>query len=204
MSKRRCMSCDSIKTSDQFNASKDVCDTCGSIAKCIECGKYSDKRIINRKGLCRNCSAEVKPKTVRPKSPPVEYQQETVETITLKIPAYNKDMVDINEYLNINAKVSGIYLLYNEEKRLMYLGKAGAIRGRVAQHIKATGYNNNTKHIRHNFKYLSYMVIENPVERDMLEIYLINKLRPLFNNSNVYYEADEDFTRYLNTQVEER
>jgi hypothetical protein len=204
MSKRRCLRCDSIKSSDQFNASKDVCDTCSNVGKCSECAKYTDRKLMNRKGVCRSCSAKVKPKTVRPKSPPIERQQAPVKTITLGIPAYNKEMVDVNEYLNINAKVSGIYLFYNEDKRLMYLGKAGALRGRIAQHIKATGYSNHTEHIRHNFKYLSYMVVENPVERDMLEIYLINELKPLFNLSTVYYENTEDLSVYFNTQAEER
>lgn len=97
----------------------------------------------------------------------------------------------IDQYLK---KKSGLYLFYNNNFELMYIGKAGDIRSRVDQHIKGKTH---TKDIKHNFKYFRYIEINNIVDMDIYETYYINLLKPKLNIDKVYtYKSDIGLNKY--------
>ena len=193
MSKRRCMSCHGIKFTVEFAKSKTVCNTCIDLDICATCGKHSLKSLLDKNKMCRKCSKAPKITTRVVHNVPVEFEQPTEKVIQINIPKYNKEKVPVAEYANIHNQSGGLYFFYDEDYKLIYLGRAEFLKSRITQHLSGKS---NTKDIYHNFKYLSYMVISNPIERDMLEIYLINELKPLLNVGNVYYEVKESRAKY--------
>lgn len=80
------------------------------------------------------------------------------------------------------ARGGGVYLMYSEYGDLLYIGKTSSFKGRFRQH--ASGDVTSSGFINYVF-YVSYIEVSDPVESDILETYLINTRRPLFNTSKV-------------------
>ena len=100
-------------------------------------------------------------------------------------------------------KRGGVYLLYGTgHKELLYIGKAQNLRGRVKGHLTT---NKQMEGIRHNFKWVDYFCVRCPVERDMYETYLINKLKPSLNVDKVYtYITNRWLDKYKSEEQKEK
>ncbi|MFB5932980.1 nucleotide excision repair endonuclease [Peribacillus frigoritolerans] len=80
--------------------------------------------------------------------------------------------------------ISGIYCIYSEGGKLLYVGKSQCLKNRLSAHFG--GYS-NMKDICHMFYYAEIYEMENGADRDIYETYMINKLKPLYNVDKVYF-----------------
>lgn len=80
--------------------------------------------------------------------------------------------------------MAGVYLLYDRKGKLLYVGKSVNLRDRLLDHIKGVG--NSSAFFRDIHEILVYFC-DDPMEREIYETYLINKLKPVYNRSKVYH-----------------
>lgn len=108
---------------------------------------------------------------------------------------------DRKKYLNsIIPSVGGIYFLFYEDLKLLYIGKALNIRQRVIQHLqsrKIPEIANQERRNPNHIKYVSYIEIEGKCARDIFETIYLNQYATAWNiekiNENIPFpEAPED------------
>lgn len=75
---------------------------------------------------------------------------------------------------DIQDKISGIYLIYNDNRELMYIGQSKNIASRLTTHIRGK-YRNAYKISVINLDYMESSYL------DSIERFLINKLKPIDN-----------------------
>lgn len=80
----------------------------------------------------------------------------------------------------------GIFMFYNEEEELLFVGKARKLRQRVKKH-----FNDNVSPIKDNrdeVAKIEICIVDNPVDREIYETYLINELRAKYNVEKVFFK----------------
>jgi hypothetical protein len=114
------------------------------------------------------------------------------------------EIIDLNDKYLLPKK-PGIYKFYDDKDELMYIGKTQDIRGRIDAHLhpsKETKFVRSTANICHNFKKVSYMLINCPADRDILETYLINRDKPKLNGNKVFiYQTDRGLRKYMSKEA---
>ncbi len=91
--------------------------------------------------------------------------------------------------IELIPRKSGIYLLYGEDKNLLYIGKAENLRDRVKVHV--SGQDFSSRKFSRLIQSISCIFVSCPMERDIYETYMINVLKPTFNTKKVYlYESE--------------
>ena len=65
---------------------------------------------------------------------------------------------------------AGVYLIYDKNKKLVYIGKSYTLSSRILSSIK-----------ERKGSYFSYIITENKIDADILEPYLIGTLKPALN-----------------------
>lgn len=96
---------------------------------------------------------------------------------------------DIKKYI---PKRSGIYMFYNKDYELMYIGKAENLYNRMIYH---TGYYEHLENIKHNFVYINYFLCSKNL-LEQTEILLINTLKPLLNRKDIKYNCEYGNNKY--------
>jgi len=104
----------------------------------------------------------------------------------------------------INTKLIGVYILYDKNKKPIYIGKSGnCIRSRLLLHCVFTpkGFDDDenlfTLYKRTKYSYFSYIVTEDDVNH-FLECYLIKKYKPKYNRSmNNSFKYDNEWYDFL-------
>jgi excinuclease UvrABC nuclease subunit len=84
------------------------------------------------------------------------------------------------EITAIKKDAGGIYVLFDEENNLLYVGKAKNLRSRLKSHMYGVA---STSVPRDRVCYISIIYVDSPMERDIYETYLIYELKPQFNKS---------------------
>ena len=108
----------------------------------------------------------------------------------------------ISQLKVIPDNISGIYKLFSKDKTLLYIGKAMYIRRRIHQHLKSE--NDYIYDYRTHIKGFAYFIVNDPVERDIYETYMINLLMPKLNTSKLYtYQNNRNDYKTEETIVEE-
>lgn len=107
----------------------------------------------------------------------------------------------VDERLKIPQDISGLYLFYNQEYELMYIGKSENLKQRINLHL--TG-NTNTKSIYHNFKHIRYAEVADPVDREIYETYYINLWKPKLNQEKTLTYRTKFYDKKYNSMAEER
>ena len=102
---------------------------------------------------------------------------EYLERITFAIYKFS-----ISEELKKLPDLPGVYLMYDENDQLIYVGKAISLRKRVRQYFN----NDKNKHPKvvvlvENIVRFEYILVDNEVEALVLESNLIKKNRPKYN-----------------------
>lgn len=98
----------------------------------------------------------------------------------------------------MNEKSIGfIYSFWDKENNLLYIGKTTQellTRLRTHHHCKNEMYK--------KVKYIKFFNCSNPLILANIEIYLINKLKPIYNTSEVYENAEEflEYEKFFNLQ----
>jgi excinuclease UvrABC nuclease subunit len=113
----------------------------------------------------------------------------------LKYITVNEDEIDgkvINPILLQNyaqaPNEGGLYFLYSLDLKMLYIGKAVNIKHRLSEYYR---HGSHLYDVIHNVMIVQYIVVEDVVERDMLETYYINKYKtPLNRNKTFTYDSD--------------
>ncbi|MBF7155714.1 nucleotide excision repair endonuclease [Bacillus albus] len=82
----------------------------------------------------------------------------------------------------------GIYFLYSLSNELLYIGKSTNIKVRVNNHIKGSS---NTEEHAEEFNKVECFYIDNPLEIEIYETYLINTLKPKYNKNKIFIETEK-------------
>ena len=80
--------------------------------------------------------------------------------------------------------ISGVYFYYDENEKVIYVGKSKCLRERFLQHRQA--------HDVPGAKYYKYAVVFDPVDMDIYETYYINRIKPPLNKSKAFYKQEVD------------
>ena len=80
----------------------------------------------------------------------------------------------------------GMILFYNDEGELLFVGKARKLRQRVKKHFEDNV--SPLKEYRDEVNRIDIMYVEDPMEREIYETYLINTLHAKYNVDKVFYK----------------
>lgn len=92
----------------------------------------------------------------------------------------NQEQKIKEQLLNIPLK-SGVYLMQNKNKKVIYIGKAKALRPRVLSYFNSKQQSLKNRFLLSQIHFVDYIVTENEVEAFLLEASLIKKYRPRYN-----------------------
>ncbi|PEU05237.1 hypothetical protein CN527_02560 [Bacillus cereus] len=77
-------------------------------------------------------------------------------------------------------QTSGLYLLYSSENELLYIGKSVNLKARIIKHFKG---GSNVEDYVEEFEKIECYYIDDELEMDLSETFLINTLRPKYNKN---------------------
>jgi excinuclease UvrABC nuclease subunit len=89
------------------------------------------------------------------------------------------------DYNKIPRDKGGIILFFNADDDLMFVGKARKLRPRVKKHFEDTV--STIKTHRDEVYRIAVLVVEDPMEREIYETYIINMLKAKYNVDKVFY-----------------
>lgn len=121
----------------------------------------------------------------------IELPKPTV-TITQRKQAVNEGEVEIPsiygfiDFHQIPRDKGGIFMFYNKNDELLFVGKARKIRQRIKKHFE----DNVSPMIKHREEVhkISVCVVEEPMDREIYETYAINTLKAKYNIDKVFYK----------------
>lgn len=79
----------------------------------------------------------------------------------------------------------GIFMFYNHNKELLFVGKARKLRPRIKKHFEDTV--SPIKMHRDEVTKIQVCVIDDPVHREIYETYIINELKSKYNIDKVFF-----------------
>jgi excinuclease UvrABC nuclease subunit len=79
----------------------------------------------------------------------------------------------------ITRERGGIFMFYNDKDELLFVGKARKLRQRIKKHFEDT-VSPMKKH-RDEVAKIEIYLVEDPLEREMYEIYIANKNKAKYN-----------------------
>lgn len=91
--------------------------------------------------------------------------------------------IDLHE---IPRDKGGVILFYNRQDELLFVGKARKLRQRVKKHLEDTV--SPLKNHRDEVYRIDACIVEDPMEREIYETYIINTLQAKYNVDKVFYK----------------
>lgn len=80
----------------------------------------------------------------------------------------------------------GIFLFYNDKEELLFVGKARKLRPRIKKHFEDTV--SVIKNHRNEVSTIAVCLVEDPLDREIYETYIVNKLRAKYNVDKVLFK----------------
>jgi excinuclease UvrABC nuclease subunit len=90
------------------------------------------------------------------------------------------------DYNRIPRDKAGIILFFNKEDELLFVGKARKLRPRVKKHFEDTV--SPIKNHRDEVYKIAVCVVEDAMEREIYETFIINTLKAKYNIDKVFYK----------------
>ena len=90
------------------------------------------------------------------------------------------------EFMQIPREKSGIFMFYNIQDELMFVGKARKLRHRIKKH-----FDDNVsaiKNHRDEVDKIEVCYVEDAVDREIYETYIINNLQAKYNVDKVFFK----------------
>ena len=115
-------------------------------------------------------------------------------------------MLDIQEQLKKLPGEPGVYLMKDEDDKIIYVGKAISLKNRVRQYFQSSkNHSSKVKSMVKNINSFEYIITDSELEALILECNLIKKYRPKYNvllrDDKTYpyikVTVNEDFPRVL-------
>jgi hypothetical protein len=85
----------------------------------------------------------------------------------------------------ITREKGGIYMFYNNSDELLFVGKARKLRPRIKKHFEDTV--SPIKNHRDEVTKIEVCVIEDPVDREIYETFIINESKSKYNVDKVFF-----------------
>lgn len=111
----------------------------------------------------------------------IQREQEIKEGVVPIKPFFG--FIDLHD---IPRDKGGIILFYNKEDELLFVGKARKLRQRVKKHFE--DHVSPLKNHRKEVNKISVLLIDEPMEREIYETYIINTQRAKYNVDKVFFE----------------
>ena len=90
------------------------------------------------------------------------------------------------DFIQIPRDYGGIFMFYNEQDELLFVGKARKLRPRIKKHFEDTV--SVMKDHRNEVTRIDVCLIEDPVHREIYETYIVNKMKAKYNVDKVLYK----------------
>ena len=90
----------------------------------------------------------------------------------------------IDSILNGAPQDPGVYLMQDEEGKIIYVGKAKNLRKRISSYFSTQNNNDNnwkTSRLLSKIRKVEFIITDNEIEAFLLESNLIKRYRPIFN-----------------------
>ncbi|HLU23325.1 MAG TPA: nucleotide excision repair endonuclease [Bacillaceae bacterium] len=97
-----------------------------------------------------------------------------------------KDIYGFIDFHKIPRDKGGIFLFFNKNDELLFVGKARKIRQRIKKHFEDNV--SPMKNHRNEVYKIQVCVVEDPMEREIYETYIINELKAKYNVEKVFYK----------------
>ncbi|MBS4217506.1 nucleotide excision repair endonuclease [Bacillus sp. FJAT-49711] len=97
-----------------------------------------------------------------------------------------KDIYGFIDFHKIPRDKGGIFLFFNKNDELLFVGKARKLRQRIKKHFEDTV--SPIKQHRDEVYKIDICLVEDPMEREIYETYIINKLQSKYNVEKVFYK----------------
>lgn len=86
----------------------------------------------------------------------------------------------------ITREQGGIFMFYNDAGELLFVGKARKLRPRIKKHFEDTV--SPMKNHREEVTKIEVCLVEDPMDREIYETYIINTMRAKYNVDKVLYK----------------
>ncbi|CAJ1317409.1 nucleotide excision repair endonuclease [Paenibacillus sp. PK4536] len=107
-------------------------------------------------------------------------------TITKQINPELSHIYGFTDFHLISRETGGIFMFYNEQDELLFVGKARKLRPRVKKHFEDTV--SPIKDHRDEVTKIEVCLIDNAMDREIYETYIINTLHAKYNVEKVFYK----------------
>ncbi|WP_456363588.1 nucleotide excision repair endonuclease [Priestia aryabhattai] len=88
------------------------------------------------------------------------------------------------DYKDIPRKVAGIYMFFDKDGQLLYVGQAVSLRSRVREHFYSS--KSAIKDHRGEVFKISVFYVKDALDRELYETYIINKYKAKYNVGKVF------------------
>ena len=96
-----------------------------------------------------------------------------------------KDIYGFIDFHLIPRDKGGIFLFFNKDDELLFVGKARKLRQRIKKHFEDNV--SPIKNHRDEVNKIDICFVEDPMEREIYETYIINQLQSKYNVDKVFY-----------------
>lgn len=103
-----------------------------------------------------------------------------------KVEAVLSSEYGFTDYHRISRDKGGIILFFNASDELLFVGKARKLRPRVKRHFEDTV--SPIRNHRDEVYKIAVFHVEDPMEREIYETYIINTLQAKYNIDKVFYK----------------
>ena len=103
-----------------------------------------------------------------------------------KVEAPLSSVYGFTNYNKIPRDKGGIILFYNNNDELLYVGKARKLRPRVKRHFEDSV--SPMKSHRDEVYKIAVCIVDQPMDREIYETYIINTLQAKYNIDKVFYK----------------
>ncbi|AIQ26603.1 nucleotide excision repair endonuclease [Paenibacillus sp. FSL E2-8871] len=106
-------------------------------------------------------------------------------SITKQINPQLSNIYGFTDFHLIPRDYGGIFMFYNDQDELLFVGKARKLRPRIKKHFEDTV--SDIKLHRDEVTRIDVSLIESPVHREIYETYIINELKSKYNVDKVMF-----------------
>lgn len=107
-------------------------------------------------------------------------------SITKEVNPQLSNIYGFTDFHLIPREYGGIFMFYNDQDELLYVGKARKLRPRIKKHFEDTV--SDIKEHRNEVTRIDVSLIESPVHREIYETYFINEFKAKYNVDKVFYK----------------
>jgi hypothetical protein len=106
-------------------------------------------------------------------------------TIIKQVAPKESHIYGFTDFHLISRELGGIYMFYNDNDELLFVGKARKLRPRIKKHFEDSV--SVIKEHRDEVTKIEVCIVEDPVHREIYETYIINELKAKYNVDKVLF-----------------